>query len=60
VLGVEPGPGTDRPLPTLVTVVVSAGPPPPADTIAVDTTGAFPVDTASSMLRSMRDLESDR
>lgn len=60
VLGVEPGPGTDQPLPTLVTVVVSAGPPPPADTIAADTTGAFPVDTASSMLRSMRDLESDR
>jgi serine/threonine-protein kinase len=60
VLGVEPAPGTDQPLPTLVTVVVSAGPPPPADTLAADTTGAFPADTASSMLRPMRDLESDR
>ena len=60
VLGVEPDPGTDRPLPTLVTVVVSAGPPPPPDTLAADTTGAFPVDTASSMLRSMQDLEFDR
>lgn len=58
VLGVDPDPGTDRPLPTLVTVVVSAGPPPPADSLAADTTAAFPVDTASSMLRSMRDLES--
>lgn len=54
VLSVEPEPGTERELPSLVTVTVSAGP--PRDTMAVDTSAAFPADTGTSILRSMHDF----